>query len=365
MEDVVMDSMLNNFYRGKKVLITGHTGFKGSWLLSWLIQAGADVCGFSLPPFTQPNHFDLLKFSFLNHSGDINNEQEFTAVLQKFQPEIVFHLAAQSLVRYSFDHPAETFNTNVVGTMKVLEASRSCDSVKAIVCITSDKVYKISDLPKSYVEGDELGGTDIYSASKSCAEILVAAYRKSFLQNTSLLLATARAGNVIGGGDWSPDRLIPDMMIATSQDQKVVIRNPDFVRPWQHVLDALSGYLILGKKLLEENDEAADAWNFGPVNEREFTVRSIVESATSIWEKINPVYGSEVQPFPESRSLFINSAKAVERLQWLPVWNTQGALQKTIEWYQEFYETGNVITLRQLNEYVTAAKQKELAWAQD
>src|SRR6185295_13341847 len=170
----------------------------------------------------------------------------------------------------------------------------------------SDKVYKISDLPKSYVEDDELGGTDIYSASKSCAEILVTAYRKSFLQNTSLLLATARAGNVIGGGDWSPDRLIPDMMIATSHDQKVVIRNPDFVRPWQHVLDALSGYLILGKKLLEENDEAADAWNFGPVNEREFTVRSIVESATSIWEKINPVYGSEVQPFPESRSLFIN-----------------------------------------------------------
>jgi len=363
MEDVVMECKLNDFYRGKKVLITGHTGFKGSWLLTWLIQAGADVCGFSLAPYTQPNHFDLLKFSFQNNFGNINDQEQFKEALQKFQPEIVFHLAALALVHYSFEHPVETFDTNVLGTMKVLEACRGYDSVKAIVCITSDKVYKLSDPRKSYTENDELGGADIYSASKSCAEILVASYRKTFLHRASLLLATARAGNVIGGGDWSPDRLIPDMMIAASNNQEVVIRNPDFIRPWQHVLDALSGYLVLGKKLLEGNNVHADAWNFGPMNEQEFTVRSIVEEASLYWEKIDPSYGTATKSFMESRSLLIDSAKAIERLQWAPVWKTQDALQKTIAWYREFYEAGNVITLQQLNEYISIAKQKGLAWA--
>jgi len=358
-----MQCKLDSFYSGKKILITGHTGFKGSWLLAWMMESGADVCGFSLAPSTEPNHFKLQNFSFKNHFGNINSEQAFKMVLDSFQPQIVFHLAAQSLVGYAYQNPVETVETNVLGTIKILQACRNCNSVKAFVCVTSDKVYRISDPPKNYSEEDELGGSEIYSASKSSAEILVSAFRKSFLHDSSLLVATVRAGNVIGGGDWSEDRLIPDLVRAAALGQKAIIRNPSHIRPWQHVLDALSGYLIVGQKLFEGDAAIAGAWNFGPVGEKEFSVDEIVKASAAQWKKIQLQYEGHGKQFGETRTLFIDSNKSVQQLKWKPVWSTLEGLEKTIGWYRGFYEEGKIITTQQLSEYITAARQKDLAWA--
>ena len=262
--------MFRGVYKGKKVLVTGHTGFKGSWLSLWLIKLGAKVIGYALEPPTNSNHFELLNLDMVSIIGDIRDRDRLNAIFKKYKPEVVFHLAAQPLVRYSYINPVETFETNVMGTINVFEACRITESVKAIVNITSDKCYENKEWIWGYRESDPLGGYDPYSASKGCAELVTSSYRKSFFnpedysKKHNTLLASARSGNVIGGGDWGKDRLIPDIVRAISKNEKLYIRNPKATRPWQHVLEPLSGYLFLGQMLLEGKTEFADAWNFGP-----------------------------------------------------------------------------------------------------
>jgi len=284
--------MFNNIYKNKKVLITGHTGFKGSWLALWLKELGAEVIGYALKPPTTPSHYELLtqqptdNLNIISIEGDIRNYIKLNEIFQSYKPEIVFHLAAQPLVRYSYINPVETFETNVMGTINVFEACRNCESVRAIVNITSDKCYENKEWVWGYRESDPMGGYDPYSASKGCAELVTSAYRNSFFTPSypltdsppRVLLASARAGNVIGGGDWADDRLIPDIMRATAKNESVIIRNPKATRPWQHVLEPLSGYLLLGQKLLEGRKEFAGGWNFGPDDESNITVENLIEN---------------------------------------------------------------------------------------
>ena len=281
----IQDSTLfNGIYNNKTVLVTGHTGFKGSWLCFWLIQMGAKVIGYSLEPPTSPNHFELLNLDMVSVIGDIRDSDKLNAVFAQYQPEIVFHLAAQPLVRLSYKEPVETFETNVIGTLKVFEACRSTKSVRAIVNITSDKCYQNKEWVWGYRENDPMGGYDPYSASKGCAELVTSSYRNSFFnvneygKSHNVLLASCRAGNVIGGGDWAKDRLMTDIMVAVSEGKKVVIRNPRATMPWQHVLEPLSGYLMLGQKLFEGKKEFAQAWNFGPGEQGAITVKEVVEN---------------------------------------------------------------------------------------
>ena len=281
----IQDSTLfNGIYNNKTVLVTGHTGFKGSWLCFWLIQMGAKVIGYSLEPPTSPNHFELLNLDMVSVIGDIRDSNRLNAVFAQYQPEIVFHLAAQPLVRLSYKEPVETFETNVIGTLKVFEACRNTKSVRAIVNITSDKCYENKEWVWGYRENDPMGGYDPYSASKGCAELVTSSYRNSFFnvneygKSHNVLLASCRAGNVIGGGDWAKDRLMTDIMVAVSEGKKVVIRNPRATMPWQHVLEPLSGYLMLGQKLLEGKKEFAQAWNFGPGEQGAITVKEVVEN---------------------------------------------------------------------------------------
>src|SRR5208283_3356263 len=266
--------MFGDVYTGKKVLITGHTGFKGSWLAMWLQELGANIVGYSLNPPSNPNHFDLLiqpsgpltlrpsdPPTLQSVIGDILDADKLFDTFQRYRPEIVFHMAAQPLVRYSYRNPVETFETNVMGTINVFEACRNTDSVRAVVNVTSDKCYENREWVWGYHENDPMGGYDPYSASKGCAELITASYRRSFFNaEASALLASARAGNVVGGGDWADDRLIHDIMRAVSNNEKVIIRNPGHTRPWQHVLEPLSGYLMLGQKLLEARQEFAEGW---------------------------------------------------------------------------------------------------------
>lgn len=265
-----MRNLFCGVYKKRKVLITGHTGFKGSWLTFWLSQMGADVLGYALEPDTNPNHFSMLDLPIASVIGDIRDIEHLTRVFDRFQPEIIFHLAAQSLVRRSYDDPAETFKTNVIGTVNIFEACRRTSSVRAVINVTSDKCYENREWLWGYRENDPMGGYDPYSASKGCAELVTSAYRNSFFNLAEYdrkhytLLASVRAGNVIGGGDWAKDRIMTDIMEAVSQGEKLYIRNPRATRPWQHVLEPLSGYLLLGQKLLEGEKEFAEAWNFGP-----------------------------------------------------------------------------------------------------
>ena len=290
----IQDSTLfNGIYNNKTVLVTGHTGFKGSWLCFWLIQMGAKVIGYSLEPPTSPNHFELLNLDMVSVIGDIRDSDKLNAVFAQYQPEIVFHLAAQPLVRLSYKEPVETFETNVIGTLKVFEACRNTKSVRAIVNITSDKCYENKEWVWGYRENDPMGGYDPYSASKGCAELVTSSYRNSFFnvneygKSHNVLLASCRAGNVIGGGDWAKDRLMTDIMVAVSEGKKVVIRNPRATMPWQHVLEPLSGYLMLGQKLFEGKKEFAQAWNFGPGERGSITVKEVVENIKRYWDKID------------------------------------------------------------------------------
>jgi CDP-glucose 4,6-dehydratase len=282
--NIQYSTLFNGIYNNKTVLVTGHTGFKGSWLCFWLIQMGAKVIGYSLEPPTSPNHFELLNLDMVSVIGDIRDSDKLNAVFAQYQPEIVFHLAAQPLVRLSYKEPVETFETNVIGTLKVFEACRNTKSVRAIVNITSDKCYENKEWVWGYRENDPMGGYDPYSASKGCAELVTSSYRNSFFnvneygKSHNVLLASCRAGNVIGGGDWAKDRLMTDIMVAVSEGKKVVIRNPRATMPWQHVLEPLSGYLMLGQKLFEGKKEFAQAWNFGPGEQGAITVKEVVEN---------------------------------------------------------------------------------------
>ncbi len=339
LEDLVTMADLE-FYRGKKVFVTGHTGFKGSWLSAWLHALGAHVQGYALPPTDyQTLYRDIWpNLPFKSTWGDVRDRQLLQRELLDFQPDVIFHMAAQPLVRYSYQQPLETFEVNVMGTANVLEPLQQLAKPCAVVVITTDKVYENYEWDYPYREVDRLGGHDPYSTSKAAAELVVSSFRNSFfsLPNrvANIRLATARAGNVIGGGDYSPDRLVPDIVKAFAKGETVVIRNPQSVRPWQHVLEPLSGYLQLGSQLHRAGFD--QAWNFGPPAEDTLTVQELVELALQHWRGGRyEVARSEGQPH-EAKLLKLDSSRAIEQLGWKPKWNAAQAVEATLNWYKQY-----------------------------
>ncbi len=363
-----MTDLFGGIYKDKTILLTGHTGFKGSWLAFWLTQMGAKVIGYSLEAPTEPNHLGLLNFDMVSIIGDIRDQEKLDATFKKYQPEIVFHLAAQPLVRLSYDEPVETFDTNVMGTLKVFEACRKTSSVRAIVNITSDKAYENKEWIWGYRENDPMGGYDPYSASKGCAELVVNSYRNSYFnldeygKSHQVLLASCRAGNVIGGGDWALDRLMTDIMLSVSRGEKVQIRNPHATRPWQHVLEPLSGYLAIGEKLLEGKKEFAEGWNFGPENEGSITVQKVVEAVKKHWDDIDYTLEKVEKKLHEANLLKLDCSKANILLEWKSVWDSEMTFEKTVKWYKAFYQDKQIFTLDNLQSYITDAKTKKLSW---
>lgn len=345
-----------NTYKNKKVFITGHTGFKGSWLALWLTLLGAKVKGYALEPYTDPSNFIAINLDSKVESeiGDILDREKLNKSISYFKPDIIFHLAAQPLVRLSYLEPIKTYETNVIGTLNTLEAARKCSSVKAFVNITTDKCYENIEKNYAYKENDKMGGYDMYSSSKGCSEILSASYRNSFLKDEGFLLATARAGNVIGGGDWSTDRLVPDCIKAINKNEDIIIRSPQAIRPWQHVLEPLSGYLTLGEKLLEGKQEFADGFNFGPESNSVLTVKDIVKKIINYYGKGNVIIHPDTK-FHEANLLMLDITKAKTKLDWHPKYNANEAIEKTVLWYKNFYtEEKNILnfTINQINEYM-------------
>lgn len=345
-------------YKGKKIFLTGNTGFKGSWMSLWLKSLGAEVVGYSLPPITDPNHFSLLNLNYKTYFDDVRDLDSLTKAINETKPHIVFHLAAQPLVRYSYLNPIETYSTNVMGTVNVMEASRHCESVRAIVIVTTDKCYENIEQEKGYVETDRMGGHDPYSSSKGCAELSVSSYRNSYfnindyLINHQILLASTRAGNVIGGGDWSLDRLIPDIIKSAVQNKKTNIRYPNATRPWQHVLEPINGYLMLGARLLNGEKEFAEGWNFAPEERDVLSVGEVLKISKNIWDRIDYEVDIENNHFHEAGLLSLNINKAKSKLGWQPKWGNEISIQKTIDWYKEFYHSKKIATEEHLNHFI-------------
>ena len=355
--------MFNHAYRGRRVLVTGHTGFKGSWLALWLAELGADVSAVALAPATEPSHWDLLGLQVDEHRQDIRDLDALLSAIADVRPEIVFHLAAQPLVRASYRDPVETWTTNVTGTVNVLEACRRAASVRAIVAVTTDKCYENHESAQGYVETDRLGGYDPYSASKAAAELAIASYRQSFFSSPDApLLASARAGNVIGGGDWSEDRLIPDLMRAVAADSVLEIRSPNAIRPWQHVLDSLAGYLLLGQRLLEGQGTFAVPWNFGPDEEGRRTVAEVLARVQGHWPSLRWTLSAQAQPH-ETTLLYLDSSKAKSRLGWRSVWPLDSALRMTADWYRAFLSENRVESRAQLGRYIDDARHAGVEWS--
>lgn len=351
-----MEKMVT-FWKNKKVFITGHTGFKGSWLSLWLQLWKANVVGFARNPPTPVNLFTEARVAenMVDIRGDVCDYPFLKQMIDEHQPDILFHLAAQPLVRHSYLEPIETYATNVMGSAHVLEAARLCESLRAIVMITSDKCYANKEKQEGYQETEAMGGHDPYSSSKACAELIASAYQHSFFHNEkSAGLATARAGNVIGGGDWASDRLVPDLMSAYFTKQKATIRYPLAVRPWQHVLESLYGYLLLAKKLYECPKKYSGAWNFGPMHTDEKTVQWITEEIARQLEG-QLFFETTKQPqWQEMAYLTLNSKKAKDGLGWHPQWMIQKALKQTITWYQHHQEKMDMqkTTLEQISHYI-------------
>lgn len=343
------------FWRGKRVLLTGHTGFKGSWLSLWLQQLGAQVTGFALAPASQPSLFEVAHVSQDMRSviGDIRDAMAIKQAMRDASPEIVIHMAAQALVRYSYRHPVETYSTNVMGLVNLFEAVRSTPGVRVVLNVTSDKCYENQEWPWAYRENERLGGYDPYSNSKACAELVTAAYRHSFFNprdyaEHGIALASARAGNVIGGGDWASDRLIPDIMRAIVGGEPVAIRNPASIRPWQHVLEPLSGYLLLAEKLFEQGPAFADAWNFGPHQTDARPVLWIVEQLAQAWGP-DVQWRLETAPQPhEAHYLKLDCSKAQAALGWQPRWNLQQAIRHIVTWHQAYRDQADMRTQTRL-----------------
>ena len=344
-----------SFWKGKRVLVTGHTGFKGSWLSLWLTARGAEVCGYSLEPEMSPNLFESLGLDGLVDSriGDIRDLATLEKELRSFQPEIILHLAAQSLVRRSYREPVDTYTTNIIGTINVLEAARRAGSARAIVVITTDKVYENEERDVGYSETDRLGGFDPYSNSKACAEMAISCYRNSFFSDGKTLIATARAGNVIGGGDWSEDRLLPDVFRCLIFGDDLVIRNPDSVRPWQHTLEPLNGYMLLAEKLFEGKNEFATAWNFGPGEDASRPVKHVLQEIEKNWDgKVEWKISNGNNPH-ETRILKLDSSQARTKLGWNSILTLSESLSMTIEWYQAFRDQKDLVkvTKDQIGQY--------------
>lgn len=356
-------TMFGDCYRNRRVLVTGHTGFKGSWLSLWLTRLQAEVTGLALDPDTTPSHWNLLDLPVADRRLDVRDLAAVAGVIHAAKPEIVFHLAAQPLVRRSYREPVETWSTNVLGTAHVLEACRQQPAVRAIVVVTTDKCYQNKEQIWGYRENERLGGHDPYSSSKAAAEILVSSYRQSFWSGADApLLASARAGNVIGGGDWSEDRLIPDAARAVAGNRSLEIRSPDATRPWQHVLESLSGYLLLGQKLLAGQRAFAEPFNFGPGLEGNRTVANVLDSLRHHWPELRWHQTAASQPH-ETTLLQLDSTKAHRALGWLPVWTIDQGLQKTAEWYQRYTAEGAVTSGAQLDDFVTTARTLGRSWA--
>jgi CDP-glucose 4,6-dehydratase len=344
-------------YRDKKVLVTGHTGFKGAWLSLWLCELGARVTGFSLEDWANDRLFKLAGLSarLADERGDISDAKRLEEVVSKYRPEIVFHLAAQPLVRESYWDPVKTFRTNVMGTVHVLECMRKSEALRAGVIVTSDKCYRNQEREKGYRESDELGGHDPYSASKAGAELIVHSYDQSFFRGTGKMIASARAGNNLGGGDYAKDRLVPDSIAALAGGREIEIRNPDAVRPWQHVLEPLRGYLWLGAKLLNREEAFAQAWNFGPGQESVVPVSKVIELIIRYWGGGRWRSVESPRDWHESKLLQLDISKAVRELGWRPRWTIEQVIEKTVEWYKNV-GAGDAYALcvRQIKEYMRA-----------
>jgi CDP-glucose 4,6-dehydratase len=346
-----------DFWRGRRVFLTGHTGFKGSWLSLWLSKLGAEVTGYALAPPTRPNLFELAGIADSLHSiiADIRDAAQLEQALLQAQPEIVIHMAAQSLVRPSYQDPLTTYAVNVMGTAHLLEAVRKAPAVRAVVVVTTDKCYDNKEWLWGYREDEALGGHDPYSSSKACAELVTAAYRKSFFSaaNSTTAIASVRAGNVIGGGDWATDRLVPDVLAAFAAGRTVTLRNPDAIRPWQHVLEPLSGYLELAERLYTEGARHAQAWNFGPADSAAQPVRWIVERLAAHWGGAAH-WAVDQTPQPhEANYLKLDSSKARMQLGWTPRWSLDDALFRIAVWHQA-YLAGHDLrthTLNEINDY--------------
>lgn len=336
-------------FAGCRVLVTGHTGFKGSWLCLWLNRLGAGVTGFSDGIPTDPSHFVSLKLDLDDRRGDICDAATIDAVIAEVKPEIVFHFAAQSLVRKAYADPLSTYRTNVIGTLALIEAARH-HGVRAMIVATTDKVYRNDESGRRYTEQDELGGSDPYSASKSCVELVVRSCRETFFRDGSMLIATVRAGNVIGGGDWAEDRLLPDLMRAAYGGQAALIRNPEATRPWQHVLDVLAGYLMIGARLHSGERDVADAWNLGPSMEAGIRVQDLLDVVCAQLPQLTIDVRPDDSGRHESGLLQLDSSKAMACLGWRPRWEGE-MLDRTIAWYREFYEAGRLISGDQLDSY--------------
>jgi CDP-glucose 4,6-dehydratase len=356
------------FWQGRRVLLTGHSGFKGGWLSLWLERLGAQVTGYALAPATSPNLFEAahvargLKRSIL---ADIRDEQQLFEVMQEARPEIVIHMAAQALVRASYDVPAATYSVNVLGTVTLLEAVRRADGVRAVINVTSDKCYEIRESVRSYRESDPMGGFDPYSSSKACAELVTAAMRNSFFDPASwsehkVAVASGRAGNAIGGGDWAADRLIPDLVRAFRAGRPAAVRSPRAVRPWQHVLEPLSGYLILAQRLYDHGPAYGEGWNFGPEECDEKEVGWLAARASELWGD-GARWTGDSGPHPhEAAMLKLDCSKSRARLGWRPCWHLNRALEETVSWYRSFYRGEDIraVSQRQIEAFMAEASRK-------
>jgi CDP-glucose 4,6-dehydratase len=371
-----MRESFGGFYRGKTALVTGHTGFKGSWLSIWLKHLGATVVGYALEPPTDPCNFRAchLEKRICHIYGDVRDYALLEETFQMYRPDLVFHLAAQPLVRRSFREPRLTFEVNVMGTVNVLEAARRTNSVQALVAITSDKCYRNVGWGWGYRETDALGGDDAYGASKACAELAIAAYQNRGFQQaadpqSNLPIASTRAGNVIGGGDWAQDRIVPDIVKAIAAKTNVVIRNPDATRPWEHVLEPLSGYLWLGALLAQDREQYCSAWNFGPGDSNVFTVAELARSFLKKWSApATQLVVNRDEPGAEALLLWVDCHKANHHLKWRSTWTIDRTLSATVAWYKQFYHDMSQdmfpYAIQQIEEYTQAARAQEIAWAQ-
>lgn len=369
MENLVIQT---DFWRGRRVLITGHTGFKGSWLSLWLQHMGAEVSGYALAPPTCPSLFEVADIAtgMTSVVGDVRDLEPLKQLLTQQRPEVVFHMAAQPLVRRSYDDPVATYSTNVMGTVHTLEAARQTGGVRAFVNVTSDKCYQNQEWLWGYREGEAMGGYDPYSNSKGCSELVTASYRDSFFnpneyERHGLGLASARAGNVIGGGDWATDRLVPDMISTWSRGGTVSIRNPDAIRPWQHVLEPLSGYLLLAERLWQDGPQYAESWNFGPVQEDEVPVSHIVSALAERWPGDAPWQIDQDDHPHEAHYLKLDCSKARARMCWRPRWSLDRCMDMLADWYRAHLDGADMrtVTMSQIKQYVahtnTAAEVRQ------
>jgi len=341
-EDLEVVGPARQFWRSKRVLVTGDSGFKGSWLALWLNELGAEIYGISLPPDQRPNLYSLAKVGKISktHFVDIRQAGQVRKVIGKIKPQIIFHLAAQPIVRVGYSRAQETWKTNLNGTIHLLEAARKLSSLKVVVVVTTDKVYRNNEKGASFVESDPLGGSDPYSASKAAADLATASYHQVFFQKMGVGVATARAGNVIGGGDWAKDRIVPDAIRSWQRGETLLVRNPSSVRPWQHVLDSLGGYLILAEKLWK-NPRLSGAYNFGPNSSDRKTVRELIQQTKSFSEKGRVVWGSSKIGPAEARVLALNNSKVKKQLGFHPVWGFRQAVVRTFDWYAEQSKGGD------------------------